>query len=170
MRKTLVLTACLLGAGLATTAARAQDHQHNDALNERGKRFMGFDQEATTHHFVVTKDGGRVEVTAKDPADASSISQIRQHLRHIAHLFGEGDFSTPALVHDQKVPGVAAMKAAGKAITYTFEEIDRGGHVRIAATTPAAVAAVHEFLRFQIKDHGTGDPLERSLRAGGRLR
>ena len=154
MRMTFALAACLLGASLATAAAQSQDHQHKEALNERGKRFMGFDQEATTHHFVVTKDGGRIEVTAKDPADATSVSQIRQHLRHIAHLFGEGEFSTPALVHDQKVPGVAAMKAAGTAISYTFEEVDRGAHVRIAATTPAAVDAVHEFLRFQVKDHG----------------
>ena len=154
MPMTFAVAACLLGATLATTAAHAQDHQHKAALNERGKRFMGFDQEATAHQFVVTTDGGRIEVTANDPADAASISQIRQHLRHIAQLFGEGDFSTPALVHDQKVPGVAAMKAAGKAISYTFEEIDRGARVRIAATTPAAVTAVHEFLRFQIKDHG----------------
>jgi hypothetical protein len=154
MRMTFVLAACLLGASLAPTAAEPQDHQHKQALNERGKRFMGFDQEATSHHFVETRDGGRIEVTAKDPADAASISQIRQHLRHIARLFGDGDFSTPALVHDQKVPGVAAMKAAGKAISYTFEEVDRGALVRIVATTPAAVDAVHEFLRFQIKDHG----------------
>jgi len=31
--------------------------------------------------------------------------------------------------------------------------------VRIVAKTPEARAAVHEFLRFQITDHRTGDPL-----------
>jgi hypothetical protein len=30
--------------------------------------------------------------------------------------------------------------------------------VRIRTSDPEAVAAVHEFLRFQIRDHGTGDP------------
>jgi hypothetical protein len=32
--------------------------------------------------------------------------------------------------------------------------------VTIATTDPKALAAVHEFLRFQISDHGTGDPIE----------
>ena len=159
MRTTLVLTISLLAAGAATAALQPQDHQHHQALNDRGKRFMGFDQEATAHHFILTKDGGRIEVTAKDAADATSIAQIRQHLRHIARLFSDGDFTTPALVHDRKVPGVEAMKRAGKDLTYAFEEVDRGAHVRIEGTTPTAVAAVQEFLRFQIKDHGTGDPL-----------
>ena len=159
MITTLVLTTGLLAAGAATTALQPQDHQHHQTLTERGKRFMGFDQEATTHHFILTRDGGRIEVTAKDAADATSITQIRQHLRHIAQMFSDGDFTTPALVHDRKVPGVEAMKRAGKDLTYTFEAIDRGAHVRIAGTTPTAVAAVQEFLRFQIKDHATADPL-----------
>jgi hypothetical protein len=51
------------------------------------------------------------------------------------------------------------MKSAGPVLTYTFEEIDRGGRVNIHGSTPDAVAAVHAFLTFQIKDHGTGDPL-----------
>ena len=159
MIATLVLTACLLAAGATTAALQPQDHQQHQALNDRGKRFMGFDQEATTHHFILTKDGGRIEVTARNAADATSISQIREHLRHIGQMFSDGDFTTPALVHDRKVPGVEDMKRAGKNLTYTFEEIDRGAHVRIEGTTPTAVAAVQEFLRFQIKDHGTGDAL-----------
>jgi hypothetical protein len=31
--------------------------------------------------------------------------------------------------------------------------------VRIVTGNPAALVAVHEFLRFQIKDHRTSDPL-----------
>jgi hypothetical protein len=154
----ILLIATLFSPAVPAAGLVAQDHQHQ-ALDARGKRFMGFDQKSTTHHFILTKDGGRVEVRAKDAADAKSIAQIRDHLRQIAPLFSNGDFTTPGLVHDQKVPGVEGMKAAGKSITYTFEEIDRGGHVRITASTPAALAAVHEFLRFQIKDHGTGDSL-----------
>jgi|SRR5215204_3689704 len=137
----------------------AQDHQHNAALNARGKQFMGFDQEATAHHFILTKDGGRIEVSAKAGDDVKSQGEIRAHLRHIAQAFTSGDFSVPALVHDQKVPGVAKMKAAGASLTYTFEEIQRGALIRISGSSLEAVAAAHEFLKFQIKDHGTGDPL-----------
>ena len=153
------MIAILLTAFLVLTAPVTQDHQHHAALNARGKQFMGFDQEATAHHFILTKDGGRIEVNAKAADDAKSAGEIRVHLRHIAQAFRSGDFSVPALVHDQTVPGVAAMKAAGAALTYTFEETDRGGLIRISGSTPDAVAAVHEFLKFQIKDHETGDPL-----------
>jgi hypothetical protein len=137
----------------------AQDHQHHEALNARGKQFMGFDQEATAHHFILTNDGGRIEVSARAADDATSPGQIRAHLQHITQAFTSGDFSVPALVHDQKVPGVTRMKAAGTALTYTFEATNRGGLIRISGSTPDAVAAAHEFLKFQIKDHGTGDPL-----------
>lgn len=154
---TLLLLALLAAAPAA--GGQSQDHKHHQALNDRGRRFMGFDQQTTTHHFILAAEGGRIEVTANRPEDAASISQIRQHLRHIAQAFAKGDFTAPGLVHDRKVPGVDQMKAAGAAITYRYEEIERGARVRVSGTTPAAVAAIHEFLRFQIKDHGTGDPL-----------
>jgi hypothetical protein len=143
---------------LALAAPAAAQHEHG--LDQRGKRFMGFDQQTTAHHFILLQDGGRIEVTAKDPGDTAAITQIRDHLRHIATVFATGDFNLPALVHDTKaVPGVDAMKANARSLTFTFEPIDRGGHVRITGATPQAIAAVHEFLRFQITDHKTGDPL-----------
>lgn len=153
------MIAILLTVFAALTGPAAQDHQHNPGLNARGKQFMGFDQDATAHHFILTKDGGRIEVSAKAADDTKSAGEIRSHLSHITQAFTSGDFSVPALVHDQKVPGVAQMKAAGAALTYTFEETERGGLIRISGSNPDAIGAVHEFLKFQIKDHGTGDPL-----------
>jgi hypothetical protein len=37
--------------------------------------------------------------------------------------------------------------------------MERGGRIRIETDSPEALAAIHDFLRFQIKDHETGDPL-----------
>ena len=42
-------------------------------------------------------------------------------------------------------------------IKYRFEPTARGGRVHITTANPDALAAVHEFLRFQISDHATGD-------------
>jgi hypothetical protein len=42
-------------------------------------------------------------------------------------------------------------------IEYNYEEIDRGAAVRISTKNPAALKAIHDFLRFQIKEHKTGD-------------
>ena len=45
-------------------------------------------------------------------------------------------------------------------ITYEFEEIDRGAAVRISTKNADALQAIHAFLRSQITEHKTGDPLE----------
>ena len=150
------MTAFLLIALAAATAP--QDHQHAD-LNRRAEAVMGFDLATTTHHFRIKPEGGDIEVTANDAKDTASVGQIRMHLQHIAKMFAAGDFTAPMLIHAKEPPGVPAMKQAGAEITYTFAEIDRGGVVRIATATSKARDAVHEFLRFQITDHKTGDPL-----------
>jgi hypothetical protein len=45
-------------------------------------------------------------------------------------------------------------------IVYAFEGTERGGRIRITTQNAEALAAVHEFLRFQIQDHQTGDEKE----------
>ena len=137
-----------------------QDKQRVDGVNERGDHAMGFSHEKTTHHFHLAADGGAIEVTANDPNDAASREQIRAHLSHIAKLFKEGDFSTPMLIHDEAPPGVATMKRLKADISYTFETIEFGARVRIATANAEALEAIHEFLRYQIKDHQTGDSVE----------
>jgi hypothetical protein len=121
---------------------------------------MGFDHAKTTHHFRLTKSGGSIEVGANDPADTESRDQIRAHLGHIAKMFSEGNFEAPMLIHDRVPPGVPEMKKRKRAIHYEFEETPRGGRVVIATKDAKALAAVHDFLRFQIRDHETGDPMD----------
>src|SRR5438128_2644394 len=71
---------------------------------------MGFDQEKTTHHFVLTSSGGHIEVTVRDASDHANLSAIREHLTHIAVQFKAGDFNIPVLVHGEKPPGSEVMK------------------------------------------------------------
>jgi len=137
-----------------------QDKQRVDGVNKRGDHAMGFSHEKTTHHFRLTADGGAIEVTANDPNDAASQEQIRTHLLHIAKLFKEGDFSTPMFIHDEVPPGIPTMKGLKGEISYKFESIDLGGRVRIATGNAEAIEAIHAFLRYQINDHRTGDPLK----------
>ena len=49
-------------------------------------------------------------------------------------------------------------------IRYRFEQTALGGRVGIVTTDPAALAAVHAFLRYQIQDHQTGNPTSPSQR------
>ena len=122
------------------------------------RRGDGFPQEKTTHHFRLAPDGGAIEVSANDPHDQTSRGQIRMHLRHIARMFEQGDFEIPMFVHDKLPDGAAAMKKDKAAIRYTYEETKDGGRVRIRTSDPKALGAVHAFIRFQIREHQTGDP------------
>jgi len=134
-----------------------RDSQHHSDVNKRGDQAMGFSHEKTTHHFRLKPNGGVIEVTANDPNDGASRDQIRYHLAHVAEQFSKGDFSLPMFTHGEAPPGAAEMTRLKEEIKYTFEAIDRGGRVLIATANPEAIDAVHQFLRFQIKDHKTGD-------------
>jgi len=149
----------LLGLALLAAGTIAYSQSHHDEVNRRGDHEMGFSHEKTTHHFRLAKDGGAIEVTANDPNDTESRDQIRQHLTHIAMMFSAGNFNAPMLIHDQTPPGVPVMKRLKNQIKYELEKVESGGRVKISTMNREAIDAVHEFLRFQITDHQTGDPL-----------
>jgi hypothetical protein len=131
---------------------------HHAGVDQRGDHVMGFSHETTRHHFRLTADGGLIEVvTAGD--DAAARDRIRNHLREVAAAFAAGDFSMPRAIHDRVLPGVEVMAERKDDIAYTFEELDAGARVRIVSRDERARAAIHDFLRSQIEDHRTGDPL-----------
>ena len=152
--------AVVIGLAVLAGVASAQERDHHAAMNARGDKAMGFDQAATNHHFYLYEDGGAIEVTVKDRADKKNLEAIRSHLPHIVQSFGKGDFSDPAFVHDEAVGGTETMQRLRDRIAYQYEELRDGGRVRITTRHARALAAVHEFLRFQIQDHKTGDSLE----------
>lgn len=121
---------------------------------------MGFSQTATTHHFYLNESEGIIQVEANDSADSTNRDEIRMHLRHIAHAFQNGDFDIPMFVHDTVPPGMPEMKRLQKKMRYSFEETPTGGRVVISSTDKNALNAINCFLRFQIEEHKTGDPVE----------
>jgi hypothetical protein len=134
-------------------------HDHHAGVDRRGDAVMGFSHEKTTHHFYLTATGGLIDITANDAGDAESAAQIRGHLTHIRQMFSDGDFTAPILIHAMNPPGTATMTRLKAEITYSIEEIPSGGRIRVATANADALRAIHEFMRFQITDHRTGDPL-----------
>jgi hypothetical protein len=132
---------------------------HHAGVNSRGDHVMGFDHDKTTHHFQLTRTGGSIEVSANDPKDADSRDAIRAHLTHIAQRFAQGDFEAPMLIHDQVPPGVPTLKQRKSAIHWNYERTENGGRIVVSTADEKALSAVHDFLRFQIEDHETGDPV-----------
>src|SRR5947208_1995492 len=93
---TLVVAAAVSAVVLTVGAAKAFQHpnmppgiSHDEhlaqvkkegELKRRGDAAMGFDQDKTTHHFLLKPEGGEIRVEANDPADRSSRDAIRLHL------------------------------------------------------------------------------------------
>ena len=128
---------------------------------------MGFSHALTTHHFLLFSDGGAIGIEADDSTDKRSITAIRQHVKRIAGMFARGDFSLPMFIHDTSPPGIDIMKRRNSQIAYVPENIARGARVRIFTRNPPALKAIHDFLRFQIREHRTGDPMT-ITESGGR--
>ena len=148
----------LLAVLLSVTALAQQPPADSHAqMNARGAHVMGFDQDQTIHQFRLHTDGGAIDIRVKDRADRTNLAAIRSHLPHIAAMFADGNFAAPMLIHATNVPGTQAMTEAKDRIRFAYVETPLGGLVDIRTADPAALAAVHEFLRFQIADHKTGD-------------
>jgi len=162
------LAASVLAAGLAIAVA-AQDHAScpmaashakQDQVDHRHDKATAVAHEKSVHHFTLSKDGGSIRLEAIDVGEVATRDRIREHLQVVARSFAAGDFTLPMTIHDQVPPGAEMMKKRRSAIRYSYEPTDKGGVVRISTRDAKALAGVHEFLRFQIRDHGTDDPAE----------
>jgi hypothetical protein len=134
--------------------------QQDEAHKKRGADAMGFDQDATTHHFMLTAMGGSIEVTVNNGDDDKNLTAIRAHLRTIAEEFTRGQFDKPFQTHGEVPPGAAAMQANAGAIVFIYQDLSAGGAVRIETNDAGLLQAVHAFLRYQITEHRTGDSLD----------
>jgi hypothetical protein len=170
--KKSVFVVVILALGSLASAQPPQPQEHKDephsTVETRGDKAMGFSHEKTTHHFLLYKDGGAIEVAANDAKDTGSRDMIRMHLSHIARMFAGGNFDAPMFIHDTTPPGVPVMTELRDQIKYRYEETDAGGRVRIQTINSKALEAVHAFLRFQITEHKTGDAPEIRDQASGK--
>ena len=160
MNLSSLLLVAALTASQDTGATKAPKSEHQHDVDKSGDKVMGFSHEKTTHHFLLRADGGVIQVTANSASDTDSRDQIQKHLGHIALMFASGNFNAPMLVHGVKPPGTETMTKLKADIRYNFETLPTGASVAISTKNKEALTAVHEFLRFQIKDHQTGDPVE----------
>jgi hypothetical protein len=134
-----------------------QSPDKHSMMMRHGEKAMGFSQTETTHHFFLRENGGVIQVEANDPKDTRNRNLIRTHLSHIAQAFAAGDFLDPMAVHDTVPEGVPAMERLKGDIRYTFVPTPLGGRVLIRTANTQALTAIHQFLRFQIREHQTGD-------------
>ena len=120
---------------------RAHSAAHGDsafrAMQARGQDVMGVDQYTSVLRFDPVAAGGRIELQ-RDRDDSAGVAMIRAHMRSIARTFAAGDFTAPATVHFETVPGVATMRTRRAAIHYDVTDLPRGAALRIRSSDPAA--------------------------------
>jgi hypothetical protein len=154
-----LVCACASGSDVASRAAARRAAVASDSsfadVQRRGRVAMGVDQYTSTHLFQPLPDGGRIQLQ-RDTADSADRRRILEHMGQIAAAFGAGDFAVPGFVHAREVPGTVMMGARRAKIRYAVESLPRGAAVRLTTTDSSAIAAIHQFLAFQRRDHRAG--------------
>jgi len=141
-----------MGMNMGSGTASA-DRQAEVARN--GSVVMPFDLNRTTHVFTDTDTGGREVVTANDPADTQQIDLIRGHLKGLVTKFSRGDFSDPAAIHGDAMPGLAQLRAGYSRIEFIYEELPNGAALTYRTSDPVMVSVLHTWFAAQRNDHGS---------------
>jgi hypothetical protein len=152
-----LLRSTIAGGLLACTAlaAPAADGARQAEVAWRGADVMPFSLAATTHVFTRTDDGGTQRVVARDSADAAQVRLVRQHLRQLETQFRKRDFSGPAHIHGNDMPGLARLRMARPGeVAIAYSEVAGGAVLSYRSTNPELVAALHQWFDAQLSDHG----------------
>ena len=153
----IVAAFAALGTLYATGAFAFQENweeARQRQIAEKGSEVMPFDLEATTHVYEKTGNGGVQRVVADDPGDAANVAAIRGHLREEADAFGRGEFSDPAEIHGEEMPGLAELERGAERVEVRYEELPDGAQIVLTSEDPELVGAVHEWFDAQLSDHG----------------
>jgi hypothetical protein len=138
---------------LASTDVVAQPTRQEEVAT-KGAQVMPFDLEQTMHVFQPQDNGGLQTVTAKDPANSQQIALIQAHLQEEAAKFRQGDFSDPAKIHGEDMPGLAALRVGAGQIDVQYASLPNGAQIQYTTKNPALIAALHQWFAAQLSDHG----------------
>jgi hypothetical protein len=138
---------------VSASAAEATGERQAE-VRQRGAEVMPFALADTLHVFEKTTDGGVQRVLAR-PGHADQVAPIRAHLQTIAQQFETRDFSGPAHIHGDDMPGLAELRSAAKGeLGVVYRELDEGAEVTYTGTNETTKAAIHRWFDAQLSDHG----------------
>lgn len=163
--RTVTFIPVLLLSFAGAAQAQGMDHaahmaemaraQRQAEVAGRGVDVMPFSLAATTHIFTKSPDGGVQQVVARTATDTAQVTLVRRHLREIRQQFLKGDFSGPAHIHGQQMPGLAELKSAPPGrIAIAYQDIKGGAQLTYATSDAGLVTALHEWFGAQLSDHG----------------
>lgn len=138
-----------------STMVQAASPQRVEEVAQRGAHVMPFDLKQTQHIFSKTETGGVQQVLARDPANAQQIELVRQHLRKISQEFSHGDFSDPAKIHGEDMPGLAELRNAKPGqLNVEYKDLKDGAQITYSSADSSVIAGIHKWFDSQLADHG----------------
>lgn len=125
-----------------------------DEVARKGVHVMPFDLEQTTHVFSKTEQGGIQQVVVKELKNTAQIKLIREHLSKIYQDFKRRDFSDPAKIHGDKMPGLKALRQSKVSeIKLVYKELPNGAEITYSTDKTPLVSAIHLWFDAQLSDH-----------------
>lgn len=125
-----------------------------DEVAKRGVHVMPFSLEQTTHVFSKTDKGGLQQVIVKDSSNLDQIKLIREHLLEISQNFTQADFSDPAKIHGEEMPGLAELRMAKPGqIKIAYKALHNGAEIDYSASGAKLIGAIHQWFDAQLSDH-----------------
>ena len=125
-----------------------------DEVAQKGAHVMPFDLERMTHIFTKTPQGGIQQVIVKNPEDYDQIKLIREHLTQISGKFQQGDYSNPAKIHGNAMPGLEVLrKAKPNLLKIVYKKMPNGAEIIYSTNSPTLITTIHQWFDAQLSDH-----------------
>ena len=160
MKRIMVRVAPVIFVLIVASLAWSQTPLTGDSdINIRFSKSLGTDANRIFQHYYLVKNGGVIEFTAKDPADNTSIAAVQKYLETQKDLFEKGKNEGDTEVHGKTADGMPVLKKLRNEITFFAVKNEEGAVLRMFSTNEQARQAIQDFIKFQINEHKTGDPL-----------
>jgi len=138
----------VLGATFAWAETK-QEHVHRMSHD-----VMPFDLAKTTHTFRMTDSGGVERVIVKDESDKDQVLLIQKHLQQEAESFQRGDYSAPALLHGDDMPGLNDLQTNADQISVRYSPLPNGAEITFETAELHLLTAIHKWFGAQLSEHG----------------
>jgi hypothetical protein len=151
----LIVVIAVLASLAAAQAAPTPDPEQE--MNSRFSKAVGVPLDKFILHYYLVKNGGVVELAAKDPSDTSTIEAIQKYLQGQKELWEKGKETVVTDIHGKFPEPAATMKKLRNEITFYMAKTDAGGVLRMFSINDQARVAIQDYMKFEISEHKTGD-------------
>jgi hypothetical protein len=147
---------CVIMAGVVLCVvsplwAKATQQEH---VHQMSHTVMPFDVSVTLHIFKMTEQGGIERVITRKADMSNQVALIQQHLRHEAEEFQKGNYSDPAMLHGENMPGLNELQEGASHIKVSYTALQNGAEITFETTNLHLLTAIHRWFGAQLSEHG----------------